>query len=382
MAEKATAHFFKEKRSLSQVKGELLPLFVKEWAMCCLAKETGAAKQVMFTDVFAGQGFADEPGTLAIAEILESLYADEDTESEWSHKLKIYLHDPAVPMLPKLKAKLEGEAFYEAIIHKPGFLHEEEGLQHYTDDQSKGFPALLYLDPFGYSFGQQQLLDAIAKPAADLCMLFAASRLGSSMPASLETSPLGRMFSPHLSSLESFYLAEKSSRKRERYFLSILEEVLQGQGYFTQIFKINLPQKDQASHYFIFASKERKLYFMAKEFMSQYSDTQADGVPRFSVNQASQAPVLPGFQKYIHAFGIDNLADELAGKRAQYHYLSLQEIFEDHSPGTPYIKANYKAAFARLRDQGRLNIVDAQNKRMKSVEDHSIIFYKLHGLAK
>jgi three-Cys-motif partner protein len=380
MAENLPTHFFSEKRSTPQIKAELLPPFLEEWARYRFSgSEGGRAKSLSVADLMAGQGLGNDHEMHALA-LWEMVQLQLEREEAPGPVLTMYMHDPSAPALLKLKA-MQKELHEDSVEVQPSFLDDEQVLQQFSDAHSQR-PSLLYLDPFGYPFGQQLLVQAAQHPATDLLLLFPASRLGSNLLASLEAQPLGRLMISYLSQLESYYLAEKATRKRERFILTILEDALKEKEYYTCVLKINLPHSDKASHYLFFASKERGLYFMAKEFMSRYSHIQADGVPAFFVNQAEQAPVLPGFQKYLHASGVENLADELAGRRSDYHYLSVLEIFEHHSPGTPYLKVNYKAALARLRDQGCLSIVDAQNKRMKTIEDHSIVFYKLHGLAR
>ncbi len=382
MAETVSVHFFQEKRSISQVKAELLPRLLAEWGNTCLSKKPGTPSEaLLFADLNAGQGLSEETEPYAVARVLESITLHTEQETGWKTRIHLYLHDVA-NTTSRIKARLESEAVVAAHVPEPKFLADEESLQQFREQYALSLPTLLYLDPFGNELGQQLLWEGTQQQGADFLMIFNASRLGSNLLAGLDASPLGRLLGSRLSPIENLYLNEKASRKRERFFLTKLEEALQEKGYWSVIFKINFPHKDQAHQYCFFASQQKEVYFALKEMLSLYSDMQADGVPMFSVNHAEKSPVLPGFQKYLHAWGIENLADELAEKRADYHYLSVQEIFEDHSPGTPYIKSNYKAAFSRLRNQGRLSVVDAQNKRMQTIEDHSIIFYKLHGLAK
>src|SRR5687768_7144036 len=93
--------FFQTKRSLSEIKAELLPAYFRVWA------ETVHAEEVILADLNAGNGYEANAGKAAALQILEGFQeAEKATETE-AKTLKLFLNDPAKTNLEKLKQSLE-----------------------------------------------------------------------------------------------------------------------------------------------------------------------------------------------------------------------------------------------------------------------------------
>ncbi len=160
--------------------------------------------------------------------------------------------------------------------------------------------------------------------------------------------------------------------------MQALATVFKEAGFYPFTFNILAPGKNLASQYLVLFTQSLPVYLGIKGLMQAYSEYQEDGVPLFQVTNKPPVPLLPGFFQYLSKYTLDNLTEELARSRSQFHYKTLQAIYEEHSVGTNYIKSNYRQALEKLRADGVLYPVDAQNKKVKAFTNTSVIFYNLH----
>src|SRR6188472_1618303 len=114
-------NFFQTKRSLSEIKAELLPAYFKVWA------ETVHAEEVILADLNVGNGYEANGEKAAALQIQEEfLEAKNATENE-AKNLKLFLNDPSKTNLEKLKQSLEIPEEVEAKLPKNiAFLNESE----------------------------------------------------------------------------------------------------------------------------------------------------------------------------------------------------------------------------------------------------------------
>src|SRR6478735_4247940 len=115
-------NFFQTKRSLSEIKAELLPAYFRVWT------ETVHAEEVILADLNAGNGYEANGEKAAALQMLEEfLEAKNATETE-AKNLKLFLNDSAKTNLEKLKQSLEiPEAEEETKLPENiAFLNEPE----------------------------------------------------------------------------------------------------------------------------------------------------------------------------------------------------------------------------------------------------------------
>jgi three-Cys-motif partner protein len=371
--------FFNKKRNTSEIKSEVLIKFFNEWYRIYLkGEEEQQAKTLLYIDLYAGPGYTEEEKTTAPIRIVESIY-NKDTSTDLSPSIRTFFSDPANTVAEKLKVSFESLEYFAELKNPPLVLNEEANRQTLSDSLHASGPALIVSDPFGYEYSQQVLLNGMEQENTDLFLLFNANRIRSVMQSDKEDQGVAQLLGNSMDEIRNYITLEGSSKKREAFVVSKLEEALDVKGYYNFSFKIVLPDKDQTSHYLIMASKAKETYFLMKEFMHKYSDVQEDGVPLFSANQRFQQPSIPGFYKSLNKFCMENLIEDLAGRRSQYHYLTIKEIFEIHSVGTNYIRTNYRNAFEKLREEGRISIVDINNRKVSNISSDSLVFYKFHG---
>src|SRR5690606_8306115 len=131
--------------------------------------------------------------------------------------------------------------------------------------------------------------------------------------------------------------------------------------YFPLLFKINASGKTGNAVYLLLASKTIANYFPAKEWLQSFSEFQEDGVPLFGVNLNYEPSSIPGFSEFLNKFSLEHLTLELARRKTDFHYQTIQQIYEIHSPATHLVRGNYLGAFRGLQKAGKVYPVDGLN---------------------
>ncbi|MDQ4141045.1 MAG: hypothetical protein M3142_11030 [Bacteroidota bacterium] len=374
-----TNTFFKQKRTAAEIKSEIVKAYFPGWCAQVLTKSAPPAQTILYVDLLAAN-LVDEDYSLAgPGLILDQIQKSSNTEQDLNGVVKTFFYNVSKAELEKLVSDLTQVSFLDKLEHPPVILNEPEKRASLADLLNQSIPTLFITNPFGNLFAQELLAPAVLNSHADLLLIFSPNNMRSAWEPNQENSGLSALTGESLTVLHGYGKKESSARKKEQFMVDMLVNNLQEKKYYPIVFKINLPDKDQTSHYLLFAAKTRQAYFLMKESIAQYSDFQEDGVPLFSVNQKPKMPLLPGFFQYLSKYTFNGLLETLSSNRSQFHYRTIQEIYEEHAMGTDFILANYLQAFAKLRQQGRINLVDEKNKQVKSITGNAIVFYKLHG---
>ena len=366
-------NFFQTKRSLSEIKAELLPAYFRVWA------ETIHAEEVILTDLNAGNGYEANGEKATALQILEEFQEAENATETGAKTMKLFLNDPARTNLEKLKLSLEIPEEEEAKLPENiAFLNEPETRETLLKLLQK-VPGLVVADPFGYALAQEIVSEAIQNSNPDLFLLFDFKKLEKTFLAETPTVFLAQLFGNQLSETKAKFQFEKSAKRREQFLVESFENGFEKLDFYPLIFKINPPEKTGNAAYLLLASKSKTTYLQAKEFLKNYSEFQEDGVPLFGVNLNYQPVAIPGFSDFLNKYSLENLTRELAQQKSQFHYQTIREIYETHSLGTHYILENYLSAFKNLRKAETVNLVDANNKKVPRTTPESVVFYRLHS---
>lgn len=366
-------NFFQTKRRLSEIKAELLPAYFKVWA------ETEASEELILADLNAGNGYEANDEKAAAIQMLEAFQEAENATENEAKTLKLFLSDPAKNNLEKLKQNLEIPGEEETALPENIALLNEPEIQEMLTKLLQKVPGLLVADPFSYTLAQEIISTAIQTKNTDLFLLFDFRKLEKTFLTENPTVFLAQLFTKDLPEIKATFQLEKSPKRREQFLMESFENGFKAHDLYSVVFKINPPGKTGNISYLVLASKSKANYFLAKEFLQTYSEFQEDGVPLFGVNLNYQPAAIPGFSSFMNKYSLENLTRELAESKSKFHYQTVQEIFEAHSPGTTYVLANYKAALLALRKNGLIEMVDAQNKKVNKITAGALVFYKLHG---
>ena len=365
-------NFFQTKRSLSEIKAELLPAYFKNWI------ETVNAEEVILADLNAGNGYEANGEKATALQILENFQEAENATETEAKTLKLFLNDPAKTNLEKLKQSLEiPEEEETKLPENIAFLNEPETRETLLKLLQK-VPGLVVADPFSYALAQEIVAETIQNTTADLFLLFDFKKLEKTFLAETPTVFLSQLFRPDLPKLKAQILLQKSAKRRQQFLIEQLENSFRKQEFYLVTFRIDPPEKTGNAFYLLLASKSKATSLQAKEFLKNYSEFQEDGVPLFGVNLNYQPVAIPGFSSFLNAFSLESLTQELAMLKAEFHYKTIREVYEAHSVGKPFVLENYLAAFRALRKAETVNLVDVNNKKVPKATAEAVVFYRLH----
>ncbi|WP_157578859.1 three-Cys-motif partner protein TcmP [Pontibacter roseus] len=369
-----TNDFFILQRSTSDIKSELLNEYFRAWCASWLQGQRYKSNPALaFIDLYAGDGSSEDGKPATSIRILNSIFGATD-KFNLNKIVRTFFNDEKKSVSTKLKDKLQQLPYYADLVHKPVFLHEEANFSLLAKLLGNDTPTLLYLDPFGYEFSQQLLLQSIRRFGLDLFMLFTPARLRAAVQGATDDSLVADIFGQEkLIRIREFCERYPDAGQREDFMVDTFEEVFREKDYKTFRFKISLPKKNQTSHYLFFVSKTDAAYMKMKELLLMYSDYQEDGVPLFGANIKHQLSL---FQEQ-YRFSIKNLVADLATKRSYYDNLPLDSIYRHHNIGTNYIRGNYQEAFAQLKQQGLVEAINPVTRQpMRKVAFTSLIGYR------
>jgi len=374
------ADFFKQKRTTAEIKAEIGIAFFRVWCDLYLAGEenTAGEETITFLDLNAGSGLDAAGKALTPVKVLEIISESAATESDLNKQVKTVFTDGNKGILNKLRENIKAQEYYAQLKHSPVILDETGQTEFLSDLSANAAPTLMLVDPFSYKWAQEVFANTVQQGHSDLLLVFDFAKLQKAVQPE-QVNGLRDFWANRWQAIQDFCLTIGSLVKREKFITDQFALAFQDNQYHPLSFKINAPNRKQTSHYIFFASRHKAAYLKMKELLQLYSDWQIDAVPLWGVNLQHEAPAIPGFFRFSHPFCMENLVEELAQKKKEYHFQSIQQVYEEHSVGKNYVLQNYLTAFTTLRDRGHINILNSANKQVKTVTSAGIVFYKLHG---
>ncbi|MCC9168197.1 hypothetical protein [Pontibacter harenae] len=347
--------FFKQTRSVSEIKTELLSKCFEAWCATILPNQTHPIKTALYIDTFSSSGY-DEAGTAAFPlRILKRLYASTGTRTDYNELVQPVFTDANLSDLSQLRQHIEGLPYYEELKHVPIVLENELDHDRLKELLHELFPTLIAMELFGSSFAQNLLLESFNNSNSSFFMLFDMNALKKAVTQKNIEPWIEQLFGDKLIRLKEFISKNRNAVKREDFILECFDSIFKNRGFQLATFKITSTDKSTPSFYVLYATRSEAEYFIVKETLTAYSEFQEDGVPLFGVNLAHYQTSL--FQEH-YTYSILNLVKELSEKVSSFNYKKIEKIYELHSIGTNYTKDNYKAAVSMLMSQGKVMILN------------------------
>jgi three-Cys-motif partner protein len=352
-----TSTFFREQRENAEIKSEVLIPFVEAWFGALHTNPKGSSEDsTLYLDLMIGQGSDDTASSAIPVRLLHTIYKTRGSRLDLNKSVETYFFDPDTTVLTMLKEELAAQPFYNELVHKPVVVDDENTIALLQERLANGAPALAFLNPFADSFTQGMLVK-LAAQEADLFMLFEFDKLDKVIKSRKVDSLVLELLGEHLDLIKAYYKAQRDVAKRESFAIDHFESVFRDKGYRVFLFRVNLPDRKQSSHYLLFATKLDLAYNKLKERMLRYSDYQEDGVPLFGANLKQQQTLL--FQEH-YKYSIEGLMKDLLQKASLYNNMALQQVYEKHNIGTHYILENYKLAYERLLREGKVRFINSK----------------------
>jgi hypothetical protein len=223
-------------------------------------------------------------------------------------------------------------------------------------------PTLFFVDPWGYKGLSLQLVNSVVKDwGCDCIFFFNYNRINMGLNNDAVKEHINALFGQVRADQLRELLKTLTPQERELTVVEYICEALKEMGgKYVLPFRFRHEMGNRTSHHLIFVSKHLKGYEIIKEIMAKESSEQTQGVPSFEYNPATlQQPLLFELTRPLDQLE-SMLLDNFSGKT-----MTMAEIYDQHHPGKPYIKKNYKTALSNLESQGKITVHSPEDKKRR-----------------
>ena len=341
------------------VKAAIVSKYFWVWAKVIIPTAKKDAGRIAYIDLFAGPGRYKDGTKSTPLQVLERALQDEDM----SKMLVTIFNDMDADNSKSLETAISGIPGVEKLAHKPQVANEEVGDNIVRLFEVKRLvPTLFFVDPWGYKGLSLRLINSVLKDwGCDCIFFFNYTRINMGLGNQLVEEHMNALFGQDRAAKLRARLESLDPQERE---LTIIEEIAEALremgGNYVLPFCFRNEQGSRTSHYLIFVTKHFKGYEIMKGIMAKESSSDEQGVASFQYCQAdARQPILFGFSQPLDELG-DMLLMEFAGQQ-----LTMQEIYQRHNVGRPYIDKNYKAALRQLEREGKIAADPPAEKRQR-----------------
>jgi len=240
-------------------------------------------------------------------------------------------------------------------------------------------PTFAFIDPYGYKGLSLGLVNAVIKDWACACLFFFNyNRINPGISNPVVTPHMEAVFGAGRLAALRGAIRGQSPAQREVLVLAALTEALKALGgHYVVPFRFKMDNSDRTSHYLVFVSKNFLGYEIMRDVMAKASSSTIDGVASFEYNPNPLLFLQDG--RSVEALA-ESLAVDLAGGM-----MTVEQVFERHSPDTLYVMPNYRKALLRLEAEDRVTMSPAAANRRpykgtpSLPEDVRVTFPRLPG---
>ncbi len=344
--------FFDESLEQSKIKSEIVAKYFPAWAKIILAKGKG---NIAYIDLFSGPGRYKDGTESTPLLILKNAISDNNIRDRF---ISIFT-DKNPEYVKLLRQEVEKITGIELLRNKPKVYQEEIGEKIVEIlNEMKLIPSLVFLDPCGYKGLSLELINSVIKDwACEYIFFFNYVRINAGIYNDRIEEHINRIFGEKRAHDLRCMLKGKTPYKREKLILSQLIIALrETHGKYVQKFCIKHQERDRTSHYLVFVTKKVLGYEIMKEIMAKYSSYEVQGVPSFEYNRF--------YEPNLYDKPFDELKETLLNEFAG-QTLSVYNIYKSHSPGTNYIKKNYKQVLIQLVEENKVEAMSPSGKKRR-----------------
>jgi three-Cys-motif partner protein len=365
----ASSSFFEESTEQSQVKANIVAKYFSAWAKVIIPSAKKKGCNIAYIDLFSGPGLYQDGSKSTPLLILERAISEPDM----SEMLITIFNDKDVNNIKALQQSINSLPNIISLNHQPILLNKEVGDEIFKlkEFQTIGLiPRLFFIDPWGYKELSINLIaSTIINWGCDCIFFFNYNRINMGLGNKAVEEHMDSLFSKERADILRNTLQSMESSERELNILEAICQVLKDKGgTYSLPFTFKNSVGNRTSHHLIFVSKNVLGYKIMKEIMAKESSTQQQGVASFDYNPATiRQPLLFEYSQPLEQLE-NKLIDELAGKT-----LTMQEIYQQHNIGKPYIEKNYKDVLLKLESEGKITAKPAKNKRRKNTFGDNVL---------
>lgn len=352
--------FFEDPLEQSTVKATIVQKYFWAWANVIIGvqnKQKQVNPRIAYLDLFAGPGrYVDGTSSTPLL-VLEKAIAD----AQMRDRLVAMFNDAYEIHSRSLEEEIQKLPGIETLKFAPQVGCEEVGTRILEMfEKVRLVPTLFFVDPWGYKGLSLKLINSVLKNwGCDCIFFFNYNRINAGISNSKVKAHMDALFGEVRAESLREKVKNLSPADRELAVVEELAEALKELGgKFVLPFRFVNERGTRTSHHLIFVSKDFKGYEIMKEVMYGMSSSKEQGVASFDYNPADvRFPLLFELNRPL-----DGLAEELlktlAGKK-----LKMEEIFQGHNVGTPFVKRNYKAVLLELEAAGKISTNPSKRKK-------------------
>jgi three-Cys-motif partner protein len=307
-------------------------------------KKWKTGERVAYIDLFAGPGRYKDGTKSTPLLILETAVGD----PEMCNRLVTIFNDVDPANAEALAKEIDEIPGIRSLKFKPQIQAEEVGGKVVQIFEKQNLiPTLFFVDPWGYKGLSLGLINSVVKNwGCDCIFFFNYNRINMGLNNEAVEQHIDVLFGKDRAEVLRKKIASLPPEERETAVVEALVEALKelGAGYVLP-FRFKDEKGSRTSHYLIFATKHPRGYRIMKEIMAKYSSEEHQAVASFEYCPASQIhPML---------FELNRPLDDLAGMLLRdfaARTLTVEDIYNLHNIGKPYIMKNYKAVLVKLEE--------------------------------
>jgi three-Cys-motif partner protein len=369
-----TDSFFDESTEQSAVKTAIVSKYFWAWAKVVIPSAKRLGGRIAYLDLFAGPGRYKDGTQSTPLLILEQAIRDPDMPE----MLVTIFNDKDERQVRDLERAINELPGVKTFKHPPQVWNQEVGTEMVKMFESMHLvPTLFFVDPWGYKGLSLQIVNSVLKDwGCDCIFFFNFNRINMGLGNPYVVEHMNALFGEERAGQLRQKLSPLAPAERE---LTIVEELCSAlgaqSGRFVLPFRFRDDRGSRTSHHLIFVSKHFRGYEIMKEIMAKESSTHDQGVPSFEYNPADkQFPLLFELSRPL-----DDLEDMLLRAFAG-QALAMNDIYQQHSVGTPYIRRNYKDALISLERKRRIKAdPPAGERRAGTFADHVRAIFRRSG---
>ena len=368
--------FFDESREQSIIKARIIAKYFWAWAKVIIPTAKQHDNRIAYIDLFAGPGRYKDGTISTPLRILEQAIADRDM----SQMLVTLFNDKDAKNAGELEKAISELPGIERMKYKPQIANQEVGTEIVQlFNRMRMVPTFFFVDPWGYKGLSLGLINSVLKNwGCDCIFFFNYNRVSMGLPNEAVGDHMNVLFGEDRADQVRKKLIGLSPEERETLIVEELAEALKEMGgQFVLPFTFRNEKGSRTTHHLIYVSKAFRGYEIMKGIMALESSEADQGVPSFRYSPASERfPLLFNLTTPLEDLEKE-LLHQFAGKT-----LTMQDIYEKHNVGRPFISRNYKRALNNLESAGKVQAdPPAAKRRMQKGErtfpDHvKVIFPK------
>ena len=351
--------FFEEQTAISEIKARIVSKYFYAWASVMSGVVSRRRdKRIAYIDLFAGPGAYSDGTPSTPLLVLQRAIEQPRTRAS----LVTYFNDGNPEHAKSLRKNINLLPGVRQLSHEPKVTSREVNEEFLRDFRRRRLPpSFTFIDPFGYKELSLDLIECAIKDwGCDCVFFFNYRRVNAAINNPVLSANIDRLYGSDRADALRKSLPSLNAHLRQATILDALVHVikqLQPTAYALPfIFRSEFAER--TSHMLIFVSKHFKGYSIMKEIMASESSARDQGVPSFaySVADASTPLLLPFTQP------LSDLRSSLL-KRFASQERNLEQIYEAHSPDTPFIEKNYRVVLNQLEREGVIRARSTRGQR-------------------